>query len=80
MRMKKPKYNWPSYPKWVKYVAADDTLEVWGYSHKPYINEDLGCWTSGNKDTHRNIQLGHSYVPDWRASLERRPKNTSPCE
>jgi len=70
----KTEYDWNSYPKWVKYVAVDDDMEVWGYSHKPYAVEQSGCWTSGNKPTHKNIQLGHVYVPDWKSSLQRRPK------
>ena len=70
----KTKYNWDNYPKWVKYVAVDDTLELWGFSHKPYIIESMGCWTTGNESHHKNIQLGHVYVPDWKSSLQRRPK------
>ena len=70
----KTEYDWDSYPKWVKYVAVDDDMEVWGYSHKPYAVEQSGCWTTGNESHHKNIQLGHVYMPDWKSSLQRRPK------
>jgi hypothetical protein len=74
----KTQYDWNSYPKWVRYVAVDDTLELWGYSRKPQMNR--GYWTTIYRPKHRMIRLGLVYVPDWRTSLERRPKAIAPCE
>ena len=76
----KTQYDWANYPKWVKYVAVDDTLELWGYSRKPQINKHLGYWTTLYKPKHRMVHLGRIYVPDWRTSLQSRPKAIAPCE
>lgn len=67
-------YDWGAYPKWVKYVAVDDDMEAYGYSHKPYVNEDLRCWVISNKPTGKSISLGHIRAIYWKGSLQRRPK------
>lgn len=72
------KYNWPAYPKWVRFVAEDANGERWGYAYKPEIGSTIstiGTWTNNMVGKVKLLEETKAHNPHWKESLEERPKH-----
>ena len=64
---------WAEAPDWVNAIATDKDGAVYYYSYDPTIIGD--CWNLGGLA----VEAGRrDPTPDWRDSLERRPRPANP--
>jgi hypothetical protein len=66
---------WAEAPDWVQYIAMDHEGCVYGWENKP----EQGRWYYASFDGRVYLFDGiFGPTPDWRDSLERRPRPTNP--
>ena len=67
----KSKYDWPSVPKWVKFLAKLKNGECYGFDYKPFIS--VNGWTMEYFGHCEKVKVKVRFKGDWEDSLESRP-------
>lgn len=69
------KYNWTGVPRWVNWIATDESGFAWGHEFEPIQGHlHRGFWYLGGEVEFIFWPRENPFKGEWRESLEQRPE------